>query len=237
MHNSLGNTRIIFLLILLATGVLIYFAYQRAQHLVVTPVPISPSTAVVTKNTPKQSAPLSPTTTPKQQASPLTQIVKNEVQPDAEKIKKFWESARIKIELPKDLTYVAIDIDSDSLIALQGLNKGAGTDLMFIARQGRTDPSEIGPFINEIGLKNSLDKSITPLRLPSPNRDFPLQFTTGLKSVLLWRLQGKNLGRIITLSERIDKKGSYILIYTFAQAELKKSEELIVSALKNAKTN
>lgn len=146
----------------------------------------------------------------------------------------FWIAARINFPVPKAMKYQKVGVDSDNLIVLHGLNKTEGTEIMVIARNLETRAHEIGPYLQESQLGKTGDKELSPRDFPSAERTVALPANTKLQPAKLWRFRGKTQDRVAALTNRKDKAGSYVVLYTVPRGNINRTEEFLVNLLKEA---
>lgn len=140
---------------------------------------------------------------------------------------KFWIEARINFPVPHVLKYEKANLEPSSIVALKGTGATDGTNLVLVAHNQVMTSNEIGPFLQKVGLGKFEV-------LPSSEKAVTLPATTNLQAAKLWQLPGKSEDRIVSLVNRRDKTGSYIVIYELPKGKLAASEEFLIALLKEA---
>lgn len=152
----------------------------------------------------------------------------------ADVLTKFWLNAKINFPVPRALKYQKINVDSESVIGLHGYRKSDGTDLIILARNLYTQILEIGTFLHETQIGITNESELSPKSFPLPEKTIKLPAITRLQPVKIWRFRGKLKGRVVALANRVDQKGSYLVIYTVPKGNLNRTEEFLIALFKEA---
>lgn len=144
-------------------------------------------------------------------------------------LSEFWVKARINFPVPHVLKYKKVEATAKETMVLHGTDGATETELILIARNDLMNTEKLKSFLEQTGLGKAVEKEI-----PDGEKDIPLPATTNLQSAKVWRFIGKTQDRIISLTNRLDKTGSFTVIYKVPKGKLDSSEEFLIALLKEA---